>query len=214
MQDVICNWRESIAQHLKSGIPDMALRNCHAIGLDSIVLGVELDESGVKQTMTRMFIAHHDRHGLDVLFRADGHYMVGVHNHRYNLTLEPVVGELINYEVMLGKPAAGHLYEFEFVSGIGGDLAIVQTGRHGMASSRHRSLCPGDCHYMEASDLHTVIVPKVGRYSAWVVVEGPDVQESCMYSPLPDPFIDSSQLYQPMAKIEAERVLDRIMEEL
>ena len=208
------DWRASIEHCLRAGIPDMALRNCHAVGVDSIVLGIEVDDEGRKLSMTRVFVAHHDRHELDHLWREDGHYIIGVHNHRYPLTIDPVVGELINHEVTLGEPGAALLYEFKFQSGITDELDIVPTGNYGIADAYNRSLVPGDSHYMEATDLHTVVVPKVGVLSAWMVTEGPGVMESFMYSMIPDPVIDPTGMYLPLAKIEAERVLDRVMEEI
>lgn len=207
--------RESIEKALVRGLPDLSLRNCHHLGLDSIALSLSGDEQS--HQFVRMFVAWSDRHTLDTLHRPDGHYNIGVHNHRYDLTIHVVHGTLINHRVILQDDTQDYgplLYEHTFSSGVNGTLSLSEPRKRYIDRFYNIVLGPGRSTWMTSNQLHTVIVPKKGEYTAWIVSERfPAQHESLLYSPIPQPEIDTSDLYLHMPIKEAENIVCKLLAE-
>lgn len=211
LDDVLINQIEAALIH---GLPDMSLHNCHAVGVDSIVLAC------TEGQCRRVFVAWSDVHGLDNLYRPDGHFQVGVHNHKYDLVIHPVHGTLINYEVVLRHDNLDWgpiLWEHDFTSGITGELSIGPgrkrvVDRHDTIALHPTDLSRGWLYRaLQAQNLHTVIVPKQHEYTAWMVTEGKHYNQSLFYSPIPEPADLAPDLYQPMSVLDATVVLERIL---
>lgn len=205
---------EVLKTALDEGLPDMALKNCHAFGMDSIVLRRTI-AYGEKTSMVRMFVAWHDVHFLDQLYQDDGHYTLGVHNHRYDLMLQPLVGTLTNYECELDAPSDTRLrrYKFPFVSGIGGTMKLGTPDERSLRSSRAVDLPPGSVRLMAAPEWHTVIVKKDPAlpFTAWMVFEGADYNESKLVSPLRNPPLRDENLYLPMSPPRAYDIVEQVL---
>jgi hypothetical protein len=186
------------------------VRNCHAPGVDSIVL---LREENPKRVV-RIFVAHHDRHSLDQILTPRGHYTIGVHNHRYDLTVTPILGAVWNYEVTLSPNGQmGALWEYGFSSALlNGAFGLTRPRKRYVQSVNMRDLKPRDSHHMRADELHTVVIPKFTPwpFSVWMVEEGPDVMEPLIYSPRKDLTLSSEGLYEPMTPDEIDQVLSEV----
>lgn len=208
--------RKLIEGFLEDGIPDMAIGNCHAVGLDSIVLDVEYDElTNDKVSMTRVFVAWHDLHTLDALYQPDGHFSIGAHNHRYDLTITPLVGVLNNYEVDFSHDGWGPLHQFAYTSAIAdGEMSFKREGeRYFARPPLSVELWPGWARVMDAEQVHSVVVKKAKAwpFTAWMVREGPDRIASKTFSPL-DHIPDRHEpLYQPLEPEYAETVMEQVL---
>lgn len=210
-------WREKLTKALVNGLPDLSLRNCHHLGLDSIA--VSLHDFGTHREFVRMFVAWSDCHTLDTLHRPDGHFNIGVHNHKYDLQMEVISGTVINHEVVLqdDNDHGPALYEHVFESGVTGKMKLGVPRKRHVHSFSNVHLTAGSGlfrRWLDSTDLHTVIVPKKGDYTAWLITEhGTADHDSLFYSPIPQPYIDSQNLYQPFNVTDAERVLEYVLEE-
>lgn len=203
--------KELITNALEKGLPEKSLFNCHALGVDSVVVSEENNQ------LVRIFFAWQAEHQLDNLHTDNGQFTVGVHNHKYNISLIPLVGSFINYEVFLGDEETRHgqLYEFEFQSGIGSEMQLKYRNMRNIQSINLRELSPGDQRIMLAPELHTVIVPKDGSHlTAWMVIEGMEVNSSLFYSPIEEPSIDATDMYIPMKRAEAEEALVYLLDRI
>ena len=179
-----------------------AVRNCHVVGLDSVVL-YDWREQG--HGMLRYFYAR-EGNPLSKLCNSEGHFTLGVHNHRYELWLKPFLGVMQNIEFTLGGDES-FLYRYRFESGLSGKMGAVLEEWVSARCETVRHLFPGQVRYMNPEDLHTVGVPKE---AAWIVVEGhtrPELADSSrIYSPRPDLTLSSEGLYQPMSPDEAREL--------
>lgn len=216
---------------LAEGLPDMAYHDCHHRGLDSIVL-TTWDDGSVK---TRMFVAWHppkqvsaevgtipgprrgstEIHSLDRLYMPNGQFMIGVHNHQYNLLLEPVRGKLFNYTVAPGLTTKQTLHKFEFKSGLKvGQMAVVYLGEERVGEAKITPVT-GPTR-MGAHEFHTVIVPRMPDLvcTAWIVHETPLLEDQrpqpLLYSPIREPIMDDSNLYQKMMPGTAREIVQWI----
>jgi hypothetical protein len=207
--------RTEIEDCLETGIPDMALHDCHAVGVDSIVLATWNNDEGEKEGMWRVFVAWHDVHPLGRLFQDDGHFTIGVHNHRYYISITPLLGLVSNYEAREHFPHAMRqpLYEFDFTSAIReGGLGFQLRGYHDDLKLGHVSIQPGFTRHLDAEELHTVQIPRTDDpFTAWLVIEGPDRIESRVFSPLPEIPERTAKLYTPMPTITAEAVMEQVL---
>lgn len=200
---------QHLATHHLDDIAAGSLANCHARGLDSIML-IDAPERRV-----RLFIARGGEHELYRNTPSDPggdppHPLsIGIHPHHADLTLHCIAGTVTNWGVDFIK--AGATYNFRDLRGyryhspITGDAATARFERihNGPISLRVREktvLRPGAALSMKACSLHTVSVPE-GRTAAWFVYEG---REDSAYAPVcysnaeleaPDVF---DGLYQPM----------------
>lgn len=208
--------RRVLEEALECGLPDMALYNCHTPGVDSIVLNYSPYEP-IK--MTRMFVAWPSQK-LWQLLQPDGSYTVAVHNHRYDIRLTCLTGQIINYEIYV-KPlgiqsfAPRPIFEHTFQSGINGELHISDNPRlMTIAQEHYQALSSGQDVLMRAEQLHTVIVPPRHRPVAWLVHEGQDRIDPLLYSAVPNPSIETDGLYEKMSTEDARSIVLHILQEM
>lgn len=210
--------KEWLKEKLESGIPDLSLYNCHAKGLHSLALNRIENSEGNKSFFARIFYADHYEHGLDRLFDDDDNFNIAVHNHRYDIVLQPLVGTLGNYTVLLDghQNILGPIFEFGYISALlNGDAKIEFKEQHKGWVSRTEYLSPQDKKFMFAEELHTVIVPKsTSKFSAWLVLEFADRINSKFYSLSTYPSLNTSDMYQPMAVDVAEKFVEEIISEM
>lgn len=227
-----------IEKAVADGLPDMALMDCHSPGLDSVVLR-HAGDSGGKTFMQRVFIAHHDRHNLDKLFggRFTEQHVLAPHNHRYPLTIQPLVGIFVNHEITLhderlpteqprgewrgewyhsaqSTQGPGNIFEFSFVSGINGTMELNLKCSRKVKDINNRYMVPGDQVAMRSEDVHTVLVPKkphMPPITAWLVTEYKDERDSLFYSQVKNPEIDMKGLYEYLLPSEAELLLENVL---
>lgn len=209
---------------LAHGLIDQALQtpdwgnsvsNCHVQGLDSLVL---FDGRLQGDGMIRVYYARHGEHKLDRLMTEEGHFTVGIHNHRYQIAKIPLNASMYNVRTWVTDHPTGHqLYEYAFTSSLAGksDCPTVQLqGLRHMAPVRLDDMPVGSVVVMADEDLHTVQVPvhPESPGTAWMVIEGPATEiQSLIYSPRPDLSIQSEGLYRPMSAAQAEQALREIL---
>jgi hypothetical protein len=195
-----------LGQHTKS------VANCHVIGLDSIVL-FDFGEHGM--------IRYYDYSMLDgslsSLYNEDGGFTIGVHNHRYEIAKIPLIGSYANVVTAIDETdGRGRmlLQEYEFSSGIGGELGVTYRDARLMRPFDVEVMMPGSSVIMQPEDLHTVVVPRRQR-AAWMVIEGSrrDDITPLLYSPTRDLVLNSDHLYQPIAG-RAKSAIGKLIEEL
>lgn len=207
---------ELMTQALDDGQFGKSLSNCHVAGMDSVVLYDELDSGG---GMVRFFYTRRGEHPLREIYNSRGHFNLGIHNHKYNLAIVPLVGCINNVETrVLDRYTFGSeiLHEYSFASAIVDDDAGPVGVRHQdvrlMEPLDFRRLAAGDVHSMAATDLHTVQVLDREDVTAWMVVEsGPQDVQSVIYSPRPDLRISSANLYRPMAERSAIELTEHLL---
>jgi len=137
--------------------------NCHALHVSSIVL------KSRNECLTRMFLAW-PGHELYKNGWNSAKLLVGIHNHRYDLTLTPFTGAVENRIYEISNPSAGRLFdEYAFVSGV--DSGAFQATKIGTEFLRHqRSEMLTKPVTMQSDEFHTVAA---WGASAWLVEEGP-----------------------------------------
>lgn len=187
-----------------SDLPDMALRNCHTTGVDSIVLSYTPSEV-IK--MTRLFVAHTGKHRLNSLRELGGNYIVAPHNHRYPLWITPIVGSFVNVNYNQSPQGFG-LDRYKFRSGVNG---VMSTER--ICHSRWRetfTYVPNfSTIHLDSDQFHTVLLPTVtSPFTCWIVQEGQDERGSEILTP--GPIIPDENLYQPMPLEDAWDLLSKV----
>ena len=154
-------------------IPDstlmMSYKNCHVAGLHSIVLNNNMGK------LTRFFCAdktHNMHKNLSNLM-----FSLGVHDHKYDLTLTNLFGRAINVNFSVEQvefPNKGNVSFHTFSDGKAtrGDTYIPR------ALLKQTTLeCLSDKPmFIDKDSLHTVYVPK-GEPAAWLVEEGEEVKD-------------------------------------
>lgn len=186
-----------------------AIRDCHVVGMDSIMLH---DEPGNR---VRMFFARpgHDMHKN----RIDGYepFSLAIHPHHFDITMCHLFGEVRNDVYAMVPNADGPFAEHEYKSVIFNGLkegALVPTGER-FDMHRIQSTKLGDVGrlHMPAHALHTVYVPQY-RSAAWLVMEGeedPNYRSRC-WTNNKDPSLDG--LYNPMDHGEVIDTLRKTVE--
>lgn len=168
----------------------MSRRDCHAPGVDSIVLR---NENG---KLFRAFIVwpHHTlwkNSDLETL-------SVGVHNHRYDLTLELICGHIRNIDCKHAYSIVGTmLTRHFFTSGVENGSPTITTLRPELI----RIDTDFGLGYLEmgAEDLHTIWCEE-GKAAAWYVTEGEQVRGTTeLYTNSP---IETEGLYRPFESRE------------
>ena len=169
-------------------IAERSLMDCHAIGVDSLVLS--------EAPMVRMFVTRENH----TLWRnAHSHPMsVGFHNHRTDLRLTSLSGTVYNITATpddSGVPLRGFTWE----SAIRGGSGEFRDAGHsmGFAFASANLLWPVS---QRAHVLHTVYVPR-GEIAAWIVEEADEdpYYEAFCYSNADLAAFDSGSLYRSMS---------------
>lgn len=153
-------------QMLKDAPDDVLLKSrmhCHAMDVSSVVLK---DDGG---RLTRMFLAWPENKLYLNAWPTD-HLVVGIHNHRYDISLTPFIGFISNPCFRYSNKDCGTLLdEYEFVSGVeSGTFVARKCGQRYLRLRR----TPGLLHekiFMQAHELHTVATYGI---AAWLVEEG------------------------------------------
>jgi len=192
-----------------------SLANCHAPGLDSIVLK---NNSVVNGGMARIFLAHEETHPLgQIIDEESGNFVIGVHDHRFPLTIVPLLGSFVNYEVTADPEGSEQLHEYAFSSGINGTMGVSYQRQVTVRPPHFNEQEPGGLIRMTANDLHTVIIPNrntVNKWTAWLVLEEPTEKTSHIYSPTDHLSLNSEGLYQPLDPALAKDAIERILIEI
>lgn len=194
-----------LEEALDLGTFEGARRNCHVPGLDSIVLWDDREDG---RGMVRYFYAHGGC-PLRGIFQPSGHFVLGAHNHRYPLILEPLFGRVMQVEVVIDQGTAP-MHEYAFRSGLNGKMGVEHLRKTTGYVNQVHNLVPGDRWEMDSSDLHTVAV---GGEAAWIVWEGPEdpAVESRIYSPRDDLKLSSEGLYGAFSPREARSLTEYVL---
>jgi hypothetical protein len=115
---------EHHAERADRGVPYNAISNCHADGMDSIVLH---DEAGNR---VRMFFAdwHHTLH-----HNRDGEFSIAIHAHHCEIRLVGLFGHARNDVYAITPHSGGPFAEMEYRSGVTGESSLTPTGNRAHA---------------------------------------------------------------------------------
>lgn len=202
-----------LQQGLATGTFTRSLQDCHTPGLDSIVL-FEAEQCG--GGMIRFYWARHGHHHMHNLYNDDGHFLLGVHNHRYRIAKIPLNDVIFNVRTWVtGDSDEYRLYEYDFSSAlVEGNIHTSAPRLQNMAPLVFDRLEPGDVSVMAAEDLHTVQVPdrEDTAGTAWMVIEGsPATIDPLIYSPRPDLQLAGDGLYQRMPEAQARALTQQVL---
>jgi hypothetical protein len=143
----------------------MSRLNCHAFGISSIV--VRRHGSG---PLVRIFLTWPD-HKLAT--NRPGDLTVGIHNHRYPLSLLPIFGDVVNVRYMRDDKGDISVYEWGFKSGVeSGEPEFKHRGYALLSEFDRRPLQAVD--KLGAHELHTI---ECHGMCAWKVIEGVAVRD-------------------------------------
>jgi hypothetical protein len=190
---------------MKDGSAVSGLANCHHKGLYSIVLrereGGQLD---------RVFYAS-NLHTMDRVFRPDGHFTIGAHNHDKPLEFKVIFGDVYHILLLRGDRCYVRMYKYPF------NKSALETGEFSIGEPEPQlcaiHLLPLDYTKMDTRTLHSVLVPSTS--AAWLVTEGPQVEtQRYIYSPRPDLKLDNNGLYIPLDQKSIKRVCNAIVESI
>lgn len=163
----------------------MSRLNCHAPYLSSIVVG--RNEQG---GLIRAFLAWpgHPMAGNTL----HGELALGIHDHRYPLTLNLINGKVVNTTFEVDSWHGRELNVFEFHSGqTKGPSIAIPSGKDRLSVKENHDLFVGHSVKMKSYEFHTVACQD---WAAWLVEEGPvDSQVTTLFSP--NESVDTSHLY-------------------
>jgi hypothetical protein len=201
----IIPWLEHHQERAARGVEYNALRNCHAIGLHSIMLH---DEPGNR---VRIFVANANH----TLCRNRGdRYSVAIHPHHCDVRLIGLYGPAVNDVYALTPNPHGDFREMEYRSAITHGVAhFRRTGRRADAHAiAHQPLSTSP--KLSAHQLHSIFLP-ASYIAAWLVVEGAEWREyeSLCWTNDPDPVL-SAEFYQKMNCEEVELLLGNVIQQL
>jgi hypothetical protein len=181
--------------HAPNDLLLMSRADCHALKVSSIVFG--RNRAG---GLARVFLAWPGHQLAEN--RLYGRMPVGIHDHRYKLRLQLLMGKVRNTiyrrteHHAVPMASCRVLHEFQFVSGE--MKGKPQTRRVGFTAIHVHSECwlsPDDFTVMAATEFHDVDC--VGP-AAWFVEEGP-VEQAVTTLFTPNAEVDTSDLYQAFA---------------
>lgn len=151
-----------------------SLKDSHVKGLHSIALA----DTG-NGRMMRMFISQpNGALAIKSFNHMQATMPVAIHNHRRDLTLQGIVGRMINVNLEIDKPHAFDcIEEYSYVSPIlapSGKGGFQWTGNSvGMSVESKIPITPSKSIFLPANVYHTVYCePNI--WSAWLVLEGKD----------------------------------------
>jgi hypothetical protein len=174
---------------MSSLIVERSLMNCHAYGLDSIVL------RGAPG-MVRIFLARPEH---DLYRNYGGEPLgLGIHAHHCDISLIPLFGTILNIGALEGS-GEWMLTPWAYGSGVNGIGSFSRLGPSRPFQKKKTELT----HplHLAAKDQHTVFVP-MNETAAWMVCEGREDNSylSVTYSDADLSTFDFSGLYQPMTE--------------
>lgn len=185
-------------------IAKRSLRNCHAMGLDSIMF------DDTPEARIRCFIAapEHD------MFRncAGSKLSVALHSHHCDVVLSPIFGDTYNISTIgcIGRmPYKAYKYQSQVTTGKGAFARYGDGGYDlGVRLEHTRLVRP---LALNAADIHTIFVPW-GKPAAWWVHEGKENPnyDGLAYSNDDLEAFDFSPLYQPMSVAYLRELLTKL----
>lgn len=177
-------------------------RNCHAHGLDSIVLS-RYDDGRPK---CRMFVAHKHH----ALWRNGSNYGMSIafHGHRANIALELIKGKVWNVECIPAKEDEGNYRPFIFESYIVGEKGGFRAIKGPGMSLGIQVPLGSQKLELKGSVYHSIRVDG-GQKAAWLVHEGeldPNYNPT-VYSNVDLTKFDAKDMYVPMTQAECDSIL-------
>lgn len=150
----------------------MSRQHCHAHSVSSIVV------RNAAGRLTRVFLAW-PSHSLHWNFPGSLAYEVGIHDHKYPLSLQLIHGTVENHTYDLsGSDCATLLREFRFTqSREVGEPGVTEIGTAHLELDEITQLARHWEHWLDAYALHTIWCPE-GAPAAWVVSEGDVIKGS------------------------------------
>lgn len=203
-----------LSQSLDQGDFQGSLANCHTPGMDSLVLK---DNRLTNGGMARIFVARKGVHQLGQTLQENGDFVLGVHNHRFPITIVPLLGRFINYEVALNPEGDETLHEYIFSSGITGTIGVDYVKEVRTDPAVFNEQMPGGLVRMQAAEMHTVVIPDQETHddmTAWLVLEEPEERGSSIYSPTNHLTVSSHNLYQPLSPAVSRDIVQQIISEI
>lgn len=183
------------------------IRDCHTPGLDSIVL---LPQGFNGSKLVRMYVAWGSQ--LHRLLDDQRNYIIAPHNHRCDIDILPVVGEISNITATIRAGGGTHYqytYHSEIIGGSGIDTATMS--RAYLTQSAPESITPGQMLSLEADDIHTIMVADSHTVTAWIVIErGYKRDYTYLYASKPLTQLPTKGLYAAMEPGEALGVVNRV----
>lgn len=186
------------------------LRNCHAHGVDSVVLSTYPDG----RPHVRMFVTRPD-HTLWRNSALHGFASIAVHSHRADLMLKQIYGPVFNVRARVEK---GGLEQDTF-SSWAYESALLRRYAPGFSelgarflSTKNEDMRGHKVVFMDAGELHTVFVPK-GREAAWFVTENglAETYKNVVYSNADLTTFSFDGMYEEMGNDEIEATLQDAM---
>jgi hypothetical protein len=151
----------SFVEHASDGALLMSRKNCHAKNVSSIVLAVE------DGRLFRAFLAWPGHRLADN--RPDGFLEVGIHDHRYDLTLSLIHGDVCNVLYQPTDEGGHRLHKWRFSGGIeSGEIVTTSLGMSSLTETSREHLGHGYCMLL-ADDFHDIECRGV---CGWFVAEG------------------------------------------
>jgi quercetin dioxygenase-like cupin family protein len=194
-----------------NGLPiyDKCVKDCHAKNLYSIVLK-ELENG----RLLRLYVvlADNDLYKNDP--NNEAKMSIGFHNHRYDIGLQVVYGQLTNQVIRKAKSDCFYKrYGFETGMGKGhlGQPKIIFKGMVAVKFASPRNLQKGDYLSLPSDVLHSISTPK-NEMVAWLILEGKAKKD---FSPelITNANLDDSStenFYNRPSNLEVDAILRRI----
>jgi hypothetical protein len=185
-------------------------RNCHAIGLDSVLFD---DTPGAR---ARMFFAnnHHDlwRNHPSLKYPMS----IALHSHHCNLELEPMSGRVWNVSRWQYKhgsvrpPISAAMSYFKYVSPINSQAGSFEKLKCDVDVSTELEELIGPRSF-DAKEMHSIYVQRSHR-AAWMVREGSEDpnHSSMVISNANLEHFDFTEMYQPMTVHYLVEILDMV----
>lgn len=188
--------RTDILKRLDAGPLLSGLRNCHHVGLTSVVLDEREDGS-----LSRIFFAE-SYSTMDRVFRPDGHMVIGAHNHDKPIRFTTLFGSPRHLSIYTDYPGVAPRvtwYRYPFESAMNsGEFGLLEPRPFFVTVAIHDL----DNTYMDTREIHTVIASPM---TAWHCDERPkEPIKKHVWSPRPDLKLDSRGLYLEMTKDQLE----------
>lgn len=216
-EDPLGTARWLLEHSLESGDYTKSLLNAHEKGLHSVMLY----DFGPGQGKVRMFLAEGGEHDLGNLKDAEDDLRCRIHDHRFNLALVPIVGDVlqISADETDDPDARSVRTKYEFGSAIlsaANKFTFKSLGERAMTDDVDEILTPKGLSLMTADQLHSVNTTPEHSESdvAWLVIEGVEERSSSvLYSVAPDlPFSQNSEgLYIPATGSESAGLVGRAL---
>jgi hypothetical protein len=144
-------------------------RNCHAANISSIVLG-----KSPFGGLSRVFLAWPGHKLLNN--NLHGEMVVGIHDHKYNITLQHIFGHIINTTYKETDKHGVNLFKYNFSSGVvNGSPKTEYFGEIAMLKEKETEQLGENTLHLSANEFHDI---SCGIIAAWWVHEGKTEKET------------------------------------